>query len=120
MPLTIEIPDELVIELGADASDPASQARELIALELYREGRVSGAAASDLDDLAPIARTSMKTKTESKAVIPGFRAVESACNWKIKVAQETEGLSVNETLKYFRTAARNLKPAARKPTGAKT
>lgn len=86
MPLTIEIPDELVTELGAHTSDPSRQARELIALELYREGRislramgrlagvgddfwsadafrvrhampVSGAAASDPDDLAPIART---------------------------------------------------------------
>lgn len=56
----------------------------------------------------------MKTKTESIAVIPGFQAVESACNWKSKVARETEGLSVNETLKYFRSAARNLKSADRK------
>jgi hypothetical protein len=56
----------------------------------------------------------MKTKTESIAVIPGFQAVESACKWKAKVARETEGLSVTETLKYFRTSARNLKPAGRK------
>jgi hypothetical protein len=56
----------------------------------------------------------MMTKTDSLAVIPGFRAVESACKWKAKVARETEGLSVTETLKYFRTSARNLKPAGRK------
>jgi hypothetical protein len=61
----------------------------------------------------------MKTKNESVAVIPGFQAVESACNWKIKVARETEGLSVNETLKYFRSAAKTLKPAGRKPSVAK-
>lgn len=56
----------------------------------------------------------MKTKPESIAVIPGFQAVESACKWKAKVARETEGLSVSETLKYFRSSARNLKPAGRK------
>jgi len=61
----------------------------------------------------------MKTKTESNAVIPGFQAVESACNWKVKVAREIEGFSVNETLKYFRSAASNLKPAGRKPSVAK-
>jgi len=61
----------------------------------------------------------MKTRTESGAVIPGFRAVEAACNWKLKVAQETEGLSVNETLRFFRVAARNLTPPRRKNTGAK-
>ncbi|MCX6872739.1 MAG: hypothetical protein NTW21_02880 [Verrucomicrobia bacterium] len=61
----------------------------------------------------------MKTKTESNAVIPGFRAVESACNWKVKVARETEGLSVNETLKYFRSSARTLKLGGRKPSVAK-
>jgi len=62
----------------------------------------------------------MKTKTESTALIPGFMAVESACNWKVKVAQATAGLSVSETLKYFRTTAKELKPAGRKPAAAKT
>ena len=61
----------------------------------------------------------MKTKTESIAVIPGFQAVEAACKWKAKVARETEGLSVAETLKYFRASARNLKPAGRRPSVAK-
>ena len=56
----------------------------------------------------------MKTKTKSTAVIPGFKAVESACNWKAKVARDTEGFSVDETLKYFHTGARTLKFAARK------
>jgi len=41
MPLTIEIPDDIAIELGADATERLSQARELISLELYREGRIS-------------------------------------------------------------------------------
>ncbi len=41
MPLTIEIPDELAVELGADATERLRQARELISLELYREGRIS-------------------------------------------------------------------------------
>ena len=57
----------------------------------------------------------MKAKPESNAVIAGFRAVESACTWKVKVAQETAGLTVKETLKYFRAAARNLKPSGGKP-----
>ena len=61
----------------------------------------------------------MKTKSETHAVIPGFRAVDSACTWKVKIAQETEGLSVKETLRYFRVAARNLKPSGRKAAGAK-
>ena len=41
MPLVIEIPDEFLAELKSGCSDPARQARELIALELYREGRIS-------------------------------------------------------------------------------
>jgi hypothetical protein len=41
MPLTIEIPDDIAIELGADAIERLRQARELISLELYREGRIS-------------------------------------------------------------------------------
>ena len=61
----------------------------------------------------------MKTKTEADAVIPGFRAVESACHWKIKVTQETAGLTANETLRYFRVAARKLKPPVRKHSAAK-
>jgi len=39
--MIIEIPDELADELGADAAERLSQARELISLELYREGRIS-------------------------------------------------------------------------------
>lgn len=61
----------------------------------------------------------MNKKTESLAVIPGFKAVESACNWKAKVARDTEGLSVDETLNYFHKATRNLKPAGRKSFVAK-
>ncbi len=41
MPLTIEIPDDIVNELGSDVTDRLRQARELISLELYREGRIS-------------------------------------------------------------------------------
>jgi hypothetical protein len=62
----------------------------------------------------------MMTKSESDAVIPGFRAVESACTWKAKVAQETTGLTVKEILRYFRAPASNLKPAERKHSAAKT
>jgi len=62
----------------------------------------------------------MKTKPETDAVIPGFRAVDSACTWKVKVAQETAGLTVKETLRYFRVATRNLKPSGRKAAAAKT
>jgi hypothetical protein len=62
----------------------------------------------------------MKTKPETDAVIPGFRAVDSTCTWKVKVAQETAGLTVKETLRYFRAAARNLKTSGRKAAAAKT
>jgi len=41
MLLTIEIPDDIAIELGADGTERLRQARELISLELYREGRIS-------------------------------------------------------------------------------
>ena len=41
MPLTIQIPDEFAAELRAGATDPAHEAQELIALELYRQGRIS-------------------------------------------------------------------------------
>ncbi len=41
MPLTIEIPDEIAAELGPDVFERTRQARGLIALELYREGKIS-------------------------------------------------------------------------------
>lgn len=41
MPLTIEIPDDIAAELGGTAVERTRQARELIALELYREGLIS-------------------------------------------------------------------------------
>jgi len=41
MPLRIEIPDDIARELDGDATARLHQARELIALELYREGRIS-------------------------------------------------------------------------------
>ena len=56
----------------------------------------------------------MKMKTEKVPLIPGFKAVESARAWKVKVAREIEELSVAETLNYFRAAARDLKPAGRR------
>ena len=61
----------------------------------------------------------MKAKTQTDAVIAGFRAVESVCTWKVKVAQETAGLSVEETLKFFRAAAEALKQSGRKRSAAK-
>ncbi len=41
MSLTLEIPDDIASELGADAIERLKQARELISLGLYREGRIS-------------------------------------------------------------------------------
>lgn len=41
MSLTIEIPDDIAVELGSDATERLRQARELISLELYCEGRIS-------------------------------------------------------------------------------
>ncbi len=41
MSLTIEIPDEIAAELGSNAMERTRHARELIALELYREGLIS-------------------------------------------------------------------------------
>ena len=41
MAFTIEIPDDIAAELGSEATDRTRQARELIALELYREGLIS-------------------------------------------------------------------------------
>jgi muconolactone delta-isomerase len=41
MSLTIEIPEDIAVELGTDATERIQQARELISLELYREGRIS-------------------------------------------------------------------------------
>ena len=40
MPLVIEIPDDVAAELGP-ATQRLEKARELIALELYREGKIS-------------------------------------------------------------------------------
>ena len=41
MSLTIEIPEDIAAELGSDATERIRQARELISMELYREGRIS-------------------------------------------------------------------------------
>lgn len=41
MTLTIEIPEELAAELGPDTPERNRRARGLIALELYREGKIS-------------------------------------------------------------------------------
>jgi hypothetical protein len=41
MTLTIEIPEELAAELGTDTPERIRRARGLIALELYREGKIS-------------------------------------------------------------------------------
>ncbi|HQW27740.1 MAG TPA: UPF0175 family protein [Verrucomicrobiales bacterium] len=41
MSLIIEIPEDIAVELESDATERIRQARELISLELYREGRIS-------------------------------------------------------------------------------
>ena len=41
MTLIIEIPEDLAAELGPDTSERNRRARGLIALELYREGKIS-------------------------------------------------------------------------------
>lgn len=56
----------------------------------------------------------MKTKTKARAVIPGFRAVDTARDWKIKVARETQDLAADETLEYFRRHASRLVTSKRK------
>jgi hypothetical protein len=42
MQITIEIPDDLAATLSASGQDPARAALEAIALEAYRQRRVSG------------------------------------------------------------------------------
>ena len=41
MPLVIELPDEMAAELGENLAERSQRAKEAIALELYREGRIS-------------------------------------------------------------------------------
>jgi len=41
MPMTIELSDEVAAELGANPTERARRAKEAIALELYREGKIS-------------------------------------------------------------------------------
>jgi len=41
MPMTIELSDEVAAELGANPAERSRRAKEAIALELYREGRIS-------------------------------------------------------------------------------
>lgn len=43
MSLTITIPDEFADVLGASAEEREQRAREALALELYREGKISAA-----------------------------------------------------------------------------
>jgi hypothetical protein len=42
MRITLEIPDELAVSLSPDGQDPARAALEAIALEAYRERRLTG------------------------------------------------------------------------------
>ena len=51
----------------------------------------------------------MTKQNESKQLIPGFHAVESARAWKFQVARETAGISLRETLRYFRAAAEKVR-----------
>lgn len=41
MSLVIELPDDLAAELGANPAERSQRAKEAIALELYREGKIS-------------------------------------------------------------------------------
>ena len=41
MSMTITLPDELALALGATQAERQQRAREAIALDLYREGRIS-------------------------------------------------------------------------------
>jgi hypothetical protein len=41
MPLLIELPDDMAAELGGNPAEQSQRAKEAIALELYREGRIS-------------------------------------------------------------------------------
>jgi predicted HTH domain antitoxin len=48
MSVTISIPDDFAGVLGATAEERERRAREALALELYREGRISAVAGSHL------------------------------------------------------------------------
>jgi predicted HTH domain antitoxin len=48
MSLTISIPDEFAAVLGATDEERERRAREALALELYREGRISAAGGAHL------------------------------------------------------------------------
>lgn len=48
MSLTISIPDEFAEVLGATAEERDRRAREALALELYREGKISAASGAHL------------------------------------------------------------------------
>ncbi len=41
MPLVIELPDDVAAELGENPAERSQRAKEVIALELYREGKIS-------------------------------------------------------------------------------
>jgi hypothetical protein len=41
MPLMVELPDEIAMELGENQAERSQRAKEAIALELYREGKIS-------------------------------------------------------------------------------
>ena len=48
MSLTISIPDDFAAVLGATEEERERRAREAVALELYREGRISAAGGAHL------------------------------------------------------------------------
>jgi len=51
MSLTISIPDEFAEVLGATDEERERRAREALALELYREGKISAVSGSHLTDM---------------------------------------------------------------------
>jgi predicted HTH domain antitoxin len=50
--LSVEIPTELVLAAGLDTSDASAETTRLLALELYREDRISLGRASELCQMA--------------------------------------------------------------------
>ena len=54
-------------------------------------------------------------RDESRAVIPGFRAVEASREWKLRVARETANMTHWERVAYYRDAVRKLRSERKTP-----
>lgn len=76
MPLTIEIPDDVANELDGDDAARLKQARELIALELYREGRISLRAMGRLAGVGADHWSADVFRERHQMPVSGFRANE--------------------------------------------